>query len=217
MAARLGNHSEVLLIGRESHAFSPQNGALCSKRIIAEWDFVAKRDGKRLIVEKTPKHVQSVRTIRRILPNAKIITTVRNPLDNVASLYKRFGNLKACVGRWIVDNAEVKRISREPYVTMVKYEDVTRRPKDKFQEVARFLDLQWEDQILDNRESMYSQVIYHDNMRIRAEQVSRPIEPRTGSWQEVFNSEQITWILKKTNSLANALGYTAEEEANTCR
>lgn len=217
MAARLGNHSEVLLVGRESNAFSPQNGALCSKRIIAEWDFVAKQDGKRLIVEKTPKHVQSVRTIRRILPNAKIITTVRNPLDNVASLYKRFGNLKACVGRWIVDNAEVKRISREPYVTMVKYEDFTRRPKDKFQEVARFLDLQWEDQILDDRESMYSQVIYHDNMRIRAEQVSRPIEPRTGSWQEVFNSEQITWILKKTNSLANALGYTAEEEANACR
>ncbi len=206
-AARLGNHSEVLLIGRETNAFFPENGVLCSKRLVADWDYFAQAAGKSMVVEKTPKHVQCVRNIRRVVPSAKLVLTVRNPLDNVASLYRRFDDLKACVGRWIVDNQAVARLAGSEDVHLVRFEELTERPSEVFRRILEFLELPWEEDLLVPGESNYGKFEQDENMTLRAAQVRREIAPRNGVWHEVLTAEQASWVKDKTASLAKSLGY----------
>ena len=205
-AARLGNHSEVLLIGRETNAFFPENGVLCGKRLVADWDYFAQAAGKSIVVEKTPKHVQCVRNIRRVVPSARLVLTVRNPLDNVASLYRRFDNLKACVGRWIVDNQAVARLAGSEGVQLVRFEDLTEHPSEVFRRILEFVELPWEADLLTARDSNYGRYEQDENMTLRAAQVRREITPRNGVWHEVLSSEQANWVKDKTASLATSLG-----------
>src|SRR5690625_2820607 len=106
LASRLANHPEAFLIARETGAFFPDIGLYGSKLLVREWAFMAKYLSKQWVIEKTPKHLHCARRIKRVVPDAKVVVTVRNPLDNIASLFKRFGDLKYCIERWCLDNQE---------------------------------------------------------------------------------------------------------------
>jgi Sulfotransferase family len=206
-AAKLGNHSQVFLIGRETNAFFPERGVQSGKRLVAEWDYFAQAAGKSTVVEKTPKHVQCVRTIRRIVPAARVILTVRNPLDNIASLYRRFGDLEASLGRWIVDNRAVAQLSGSDDTLLVRFEDLTGNPSGEFRRILEFVELPWEANILAPGDTNYGKFDQDENMSLRAEQVRREIMPRNGVWNEVLSAEQAKWVEARTASLAESLGY----------
>ncbi len=210
LAARLGNHPNVYLVGRESGAFRPQNGALCSRQISTEWVFQASAAGKRVIVEKTPRHVHSVRAIRRVLPAAKLILITRNPLDTVASLRKRLGTLQASVSRWQTDNRQVLRLRRQPNTLLLRYEDLTGSPESSLREAIEFLDLGWNAAVLEAGRSAYDRVDHSGNMKTRAAQVREEIRPRIGTWNEALTPDEARHVWKSTEELAAELGYRAD-------
>jgi len=210
-AAKLGGHSHVFLIGRETNAFGPSFGAHCSRRIVTEWSYFAELEGKSLILEKTPKHVQSVNRIRRVIPDARFIATVRNPLDNIASLYVRFGNLDAAIGRWKVDNKIILLRQGERYFNVIRYEELTGNPDSGFKELCRYCGLPWESGLLDEGETAYDSVRQEGNMAIRAAQVAKEIEPKVNTWPSVLTERQASIILRRTKSLAERLGYGYSE------
>ena len=206
-AARPGNQSEVLQIGRETTALLPENGVLCGKRLVADWGYFAQAAGKSMVVEKTPKDVECVRNIHRVVPSPKLVPIVRNPLDNVASLYRRFDDLKACVGRWIVDNQAVARLAGSEGVQLVRFEDLTERPSEVFRRILEFLELPWEEDLLMPGDSNYGRFEQVENMTLRAAQVRREIAPRNGVWHEVLSTDEANWVKDKTATLAKSLGY----------
>ncbi|QGM22382.1 hypothetical protein GJ672_09035 [Spiribacter sp. 2438] len=207
IAAKLGGHSDVFLIGRETNAFGPGFGAHCSRRIVKEWSYFAELEGKGLVLEKTPKHVHAVRKIKRVLPDAMFIAIVRNPLDNVASLYTRFGNLEGAIARWKVDNKRILSLRGESSVKVVNYENLTREPKVGFRELCDFLNLPWQAGLIAKGDTAYDSVKQKGNMAVRAEQVSKEIKPKINTWPGVLTEKQAKKVLDRTKRLAAEMGY----------
>lgn len=211
LASRLGNHSRALLIGRETNVFNPlynpANGAFATRSILCEWDYFAEAAGKDFVVEKTPKHIHSLRRIWRVAPNAKIIIMKRNPLDNIASLYSRFGNFEASVQRWIVDNREVVKFKTDSRVRIVSYEALTEDPQSQLEQLLSFIGLPPAPEIMNPSSTSYDLVPQEGNMAIRAAQVRAPIRPNTGAWKSILTTDQVKEVLRRTRNIAEQLDY----------
>lgn len=215
LAAKLGQHRDCFLIGRETDAFCPTLGLRCSKRIVMEWDFFASSAGKKLILEKTPKHIHAIKRIHHVLPDAKIVILVRNPLDNVASLYRRLNGVKAATKRWLTDNKVAAAICGNERVMVLRYEDLTARPDDEFARVCRFVGLTWDPEILRAGETQYDSVKHRDDhMNLRARQVRGAIWANVGGWRDVLSRDQAEYVKNATRSLAGKLGYTVEMDSD---
>ncbi len=211
LASRIGNHPELFLIGRETGAFLPSRRLVCAKKQAEEWEYFASVLNKSTIIEKTPKHIHAIGLIKRVIPNANFLFITRNPLDNVASLYKRFGHLDAAIGRWINDNAAVARSCHRSETMLVKYEDLVSTPTHCFQKITGFAAVDWDPSILECDATAYDAVQHGDqNMRIRAEQVAAPIEAKLGQWRQMLNRKQAYRVSLKTREIAAQLGYSGE-------
>lgn len=206
-SGRLGNHSNVHLIARETGVFLPHVGAMCAKRVAMEWDYFASINRKDFIVEKTPKHVHAISRIVKVLPEAKIILMTRNPLDCIASLYKRFGSFQVGTSRWIVDTKATIKALKYPNTMLVKYEDLTNDPKNNFERITEFCGLDWQDTILDSGSTGYDSIVQKENMIIRAAQISAEIHNNTGGWESVLTDKEYRQVVSVTSRLAKKLNY----------
>lgn len=208
MAAKLANHSEIMGIGRETNVLVPGIHSLYSlKAIASEWEYFSESMGCSCVLEKSPKHVYSYHRVQRVIPKNKFIIMIRNPLDTIASLYNRFGDVDFCVERWILDNKEVVNIAGENNVLIVKYEELTEAPEKKIREALGFLGFGYEDSVLSSYHTIYSGVSQKDNMKIRQEQVNKPIRPNNGGWEKVFSQLEAKKIMVKVQETAEKLGY----------
>lgn len=208
MAARLGNHPNIFGIGRETNIFNnPLYSLRCLLAIVSEWSYLCESLGHKVVLEKTPKHIHAYDRAQKVLTNSKFIVMVRNPLDNISSLYKRFHDLSFCVDRWIMDNSEAIKVIGNKNVYSVKYEDLTRQPEIIFKQVLEFIGLDYNDSVLCSGESMYGKIGQEGNMAIRERQVSEPIRVNEGGWKDVFTTEQVDYVLSRTETLATQLGY----------
>ena len=211
LAAKLGSSPECLLINRETGVFLPAKGLHCSREIIREWIYITRFLEKRCLIEKTPKHVHFVHRIMRVFPNSRILAVVRNPLDTCASLHKRFGDLDFAIDRWLIDNKPVCRFQTKPYVLTVKYEDMTEHPNVVFDSVAKFIGVEWTEEMLSSEVSPFNKGNLDGDPsfgKLRAKQVMAPIRPNSGKWPEVLTDIEAQSVLKRTAELANQLGYT---------
>lgn len=210
IASRLGNHEDVFLIGRETQGFHPFLNLLSSKKIVGEWEYFASRSNKNIILEKTPKHVHSIKSIKKILPEAKIIQVVRNPLDNIASLYERFGNLDFCINRWVSDNEKILyNCGKFSNIIVVKYEELTSDPESHFKRIINFMDIEWSELVCTVTDSSYSDVMQSSDIYIkRVNQVSQPIQSKVDSWKNILTTKQAELVKSKTSRLAHKLGYS---------
>jgi len=208
LASKLGLHPDVLLISRESNIFAPQHGLRLARVIVQEWLAFARQEGRRVILEKSPKHVHCIGRIRRLLPAARIIVVVRNPLDTCASLFKRFGDLDLAIERWLMDNEAALAAQGQAATLLVRYEALTRAPADTLSAACSFLDIPWDPGLLERAGSVYgTDPGLRRNMAIRHEQVSQPIFDNNGKWAEVLTAEQADRVRERTAGLAGRLGY----------
>lgn len=211
MAARIGQHPEAYLLDRETSGFLPPRGLYVSKQLVMEWESRAVHLRKERIVEKTPKHIQRLGDMRRLLPNARFVIMVRNPLDNIASLYKRFDDLDGAIRRWIWDNKQTLKWMRSESagVRVVKYEELTTNPTMELRSIASWLELEWSESMDAAQGGAYESSEQGTNMMLRAKQVSEDIKPRIGTWKGVLDSDAAQYVWKRTAKLAMNLGYSA--------
>lgn len=208
MAAKLGNNSEVLGLGRETGVMLPGKYSLFGMSAVAkEWEYFAETLGCRFVLEKTPKHIYSYDAVQKVVPNNKFVVMVRNPLDNIASLYKRFNDIDYAVRRWVIDNSEALRIGGHENVTLVRYEELTRNPVEILRSVTEFLGIEYTDEMLEGGGSIYDNVRQTENMKLRQEQVAQPVRPNDGGWKKVFTHEEARKILDQLGMLPGSLGY----------
>lgn len=207
MAAKLGNHPRVKAIGYESYIFKPTRPISKPKRSILAWLHQARHEGKTHLLEKTPKHVQVLPLIFSLLPDAKIVVMVRNPMDNCFSLYERFGSLEYAIERWLSDNDAALQMIRNPTVKFVKYEELTSKPEQGFAEICGFLGLSADIDILSEQPTVFERQFDDANMNLRREQVRQAIKPSGGRWREKWSQDQIDEVRSRTLAMAIRLGY----------
>lgn len=213
LASKLGLHPDVLLVSRESNIFLPQHGLRRARLIAQEWLAFARQEGRCVVLEKSPKHVHTVRRIRRLLPRSRVLVMLRNPLDCCASLCERFGDLDLAIERWLMDHSAALAVQRQEATLAIRYESLTREPAATLASACSFLGIPWDPGLLTRAGSVYgTDPGLRRNMALRHEQVSQPIRDNRGRWREVLDAGQAARVRERTAELAVRLGYTADHD-----
>lgn len=121
----VGNLPTVLCQGRETGLFltKKKNKEGFIRKTVAEWDEECISRGFKLWVEKTPKHVTQIATIRRLVPGAKFIFIYRNGRDVFRSLVARGYTPEKAVQRWVDDNLAMVKLAHSTDVFSIRFED----------------------------------------------------------------------------------------------
>lgn len=160
------------------------------------WETVRKfinLEDDELLVDKLPLNIIRVPLIKRILPNAKFILSVRHPCDCVLSCYMQSFAMNAAMANFLTleDAANLYRdmmslwqaceTSLSLDVHQVRYEDLTNDFEKELRAVVAFLGLKWDDAILEYRQRIEEKGLvttpsYH--------QIGEPIYDRaTARWE----------------------------------
>jgi len=115
--------------------------------------------GVQKITDKLPHNFLFIGFIHKLLPNAKIINCVRNPVDNCLSCYfQHFGGYHPYAYNLSHLGKYYQQYQRLMYhwettlnipVLNVSYEDVVNDTKSQIERILNYIGLPWEDQCLD--------------------------------------------------------------------
>lgn len=111
-----------------------------------------------LITDKRPDNFWYVGVIKRMFPNAKIVHTVRNPLDNVLSVYFLHLDARMSYARDLADIAHQLRLSRRLAqhwsalypgdIVAFDYDAFVASPRQTAQQFLARLGLEWDESCL---------------------------------------------------------------------
>lgn len=142
----------------------------------------------RLLTDKRPDNFLHIGLIKTLFPDAKIMHTRRNPLDNLLSLYflhldpgmAHALNLEDAA-HWYDQYERLMAHWKSLYpndILDVDYDELVREPKPVIERLLDFLGLEWEDELLD---------FHRGNAAVKTAsvwQVRQPLHPRSsGRWQ----------------------------------
>lgn len=166
---------------------------------------IAQEEGKTVVLEKTPDHINHLKTIDEYLPQAKVIHLVRNGPDVVASLYALaqsspsiwgdFQDLNICLERWVnKTKRSLNRTRMKENHILIRYEHLTGKPEQEMHRLCNFLEIDFEDHILTKyRTVSHSLSRDHEYWKAR---VSEPIQrqPYT-QFDRALTKEQQSFVL----------------------
>lgn len=115
-------------------------------------------------IDKMPLNFRALGFIALVFPNAKIIHSMRHPIDTCLSIYKNplrgynrtFANDLETLGEFYIQYAELMRHWHEVLpieIHDVRYEDMVNTPEDTAKEMISYIGLDWEDGCLEKRQS----------------------------------------------------------------
>ncbi|MEJ7776875.1 MAG: sulfotransferase [Sphingomicrobium sp.] len=154
----------------------------------------------RLRTDKRPDNFLHIGLIKRLFPAAKILHTVRNPLDNLLSLYflqldprMSYAHDLGDAAHWYMQYQRLMAHWQALYpndIMEVNYERLVANPRPAISRILRFCDLPWQDACLD----------FHRQPNVvktaSVWQVREPLYRRSlGRWR---NYEQHLAILRRT-------------------
>ncbi|MEM1220939.1 MAG: sulfotransferase, partial [Bacteroidota bacterium] len=110
---------------------------------------VRKAQGAQRWVEKSPSNVVAFPHFLDAFPQGQVIHTVRNPFDTMASLHRRGLSAYYAAGAYLTNNALALRCKDHTRYFRVDYEALVEQPRESLNPLLRFLDLDWEDTLLE--------------------------------------------------------------------
>jgi protein O-GlcNAc transferase len=195
MASILGSHPDTHLIPYETRWFLTEK---LSDRELKEY---AKNIDKPYIIEKTPMHVRKIRGISELFPDSHFVIMVRNPLDVVASQYKRHGDIHKAISRCQEDYDAIANVKSMGHVHIVRYEDLVSNTESVIRGICGDVGLLFRAEMLrfyekprmflDVDAKQTDGVGEEEHLKRRAWQIQQPIFDGSGRWRSELNSDQI--------------------------
>ena len=178
----------------------------------------ASKFGKERIGEKSPKHIEHVKTIINNYPNTKIVCIVRDGRDNVNSLLKmpwahpgnprRFGLF---CKEWVaLTNLAIRYSLKYPeQFLLVKYEDVILQPERELKKICKFIDEKFEPSMIfkNNGLCSNSNVVpsWENNWKSKAIRVLD--SKRVEAWRNI-EDKKLVWAMNSfMGGMLKKLGY----------
>ena len=156
-------------------------------------DFI--QSGKRVLAEKTPKHLNHIGAIREAIPKAKFVLMVRDGRDVVASLGHRYGGQYAMgLQRWIEETGIVANEIEVAGTLLQRYEDLITNPEGELQKICAFIGIPYQPEMLNYHSKPVAWYgadgttkgdgrVGAGHLALRAWQVNQPIYDGRGRWQ----------------------------------
>lgn len=196
LARILSEHSALHVPSDETRAFVA--GPARAWRQIAGLAAEARSVGKAMVVEKTPRHVLVMDDIRRALPGARFVLTMRDGRDVTASIGRRFdGDFDRGVRWWARAATRVAAEADAPDALLSRYEDLVTDPKAAIAAICAFLGVPDEPQLHDfhTRPKSWGHAAavgadtppgYRAHAERRQQQVNTPVYDGRGAWRGVL-------------------------------
>jgi hypothetical protein len=165
---------------------------------------------KKIWVEKTPRHIFSVDTISKYVPNSHIIYIIRDGREVVTSIVKRakeFGNqfehqnINYAIDLWNDSTRVIENKKSNGKGCVVKYENLVDCPQKMMIKIGQFLELDYTNVALTNRAEVL------EDARMEAEgwkdNVADRIKNRNNKFDAYFSGEEKEYICE--NLMSNSL------------
>ena len=191
LARIVGANSSMYFVTQESGMFLA-NRFYIEDDYLKKFNAAAAAECKRLILEKTPRHVWHLDYIRRRYPDSKFILTTRDGRETVASLYERTKDFQASLTRYADDSIMSLRQLDQEDTMLVRYEDLLEDPVKLIQEICTWVGVDFEPEMLEyhqkpiawNMDSPYSFGKIEEHDHLRNKQVNSPLEKPSRHWSE---------------------------------
>ncbi len=178
----------------------------------------AEASGKRILAEKTPKHIRRIGLIRTVVPDARVVIPVRDGRDVAASYARRTGDPGLGIGQWIVSNTITAAERDRADVHVYRHEDLVAEPEGTLRQICDFADVPFDDSMLRYHEK---EQIWFGLGKVRAApesgrtfaqhrnwQVNQPIFDNRGQWQSQLSLDDLSDLLHGPGrTLMELFGY----------
>jgi hypothetical protein len=174
-------------------------------------------DSGRLLVDKSPLHMQNVPQIYRLFPDARFIIALRHPADVILSCYMAKFVMNSSMANFVrLDTAaefydlsfslwEQSSMLFPIQVLPVVYEELVRSPEQVLRPLLEFLGLEWRDGVLDHRAAARDRGIISTASYA---QVTEPLHQNSvGRWRHY--QDHLAPALPLLEPWIEALGYGA--------
>lgn len=175
------------------------------KRLIEILNELTIEQGNYIWLEKTPDHIYHIPYIEKMLPDAKFIHLLRQGTDVIASLYEVTRKYpKFWSGEWSIDlclrqwqKAIISSINCQNKTNhlFIRYENLVKEPVATLQKVCDFINVDFDDQMLDKYEETSRQLISYACGRIIIKDGILFNKPN--KFDEIFNKKEKDYILQK--------------------
>ena len=208
----IGLHDQVFGFEEET-GFLKKKAAHRVKRRKKIFSQMAKKAGKDIICEKTPKHVHGIDHARRILADSFFVLCVRNPYDTIASLAARERDpinkeaIKTGFKRYLSDNLAVVEQMNMQDVLVHRYENFVQNPEASIRSICNHVKIDFEQQMLEPdavSTRWFQQTGERNATRLRGRrnghasrrswQVNQKIFDNRGKWRSMLNSDQLEYL-----------------------
>jgi hypothetical protein len=168
-------------------------------------DQLARRQGKRWWLEKTPAHLHYLDVVEPYLAGLKVVCVVRSAPDNIASMYDvanrypdrwrhEYRTVEGCVGRWIASARAAEAQAGRADRMFVAYEQLATDPAATVARVCTFLGLAFDARMIEQRQAAYGHIV-HDR-EPHKQNVREAIASRNGTkFSRLFTRQQQARIL----------------------
>lgn len=180
-------------------------------------ELYARRHGKQRWGQKTPRLVRSVDLIADAFPGALFIHLMRDPRAVVNSLIRsdvhRSDPYHASL-RWRMDVGAGLDFARQypEKVLTLKYEDLVRDPTRALEEVARYLGISFESELLRGGSGRKEFSKFYENIH---RNLDGPLTTaRIDSWKRELHPKSIAVIEAINRDLMQTVGYEPIQEAH---
>ena len=220
LARILGENSETYVPPIETETFL--HGRERAEKSLRHYLNETAAHEKKLLVEKTPRHVYAIDIARELAPESKFIAMVRDGRDVVSSLMHRGASFESALQRWKNDNQPIIENWGKDDVLVLRYEDLITQTETEIGRVCAFLGIPFEDGMLEHHVSQknwFGQsevrkgtgVGPGEHEALRNWQVNQPIFDGRGRWKETLSPEQAELITQgPTKELMKQFGYLTD-------
>jgi LPS sulfotransferase NodH len=165
-----------------------------------------------VIVDKNPMYSWFIDWQLNIHPKAKIIHLTRDPRGVVHSHFRTFGskNISWLSHQWNNHQKQIKLLEKQSvdYIH-VRYEDLTTEPGSTLKNIASFLNVDFEEQMLDHQTNVDKRFSYEFGTDFNKHaHLRQQLNPSIGhQWQKELDKQQISRINSICGPIAQNFGY----------
>jgi hypothetical protein len=171
---------------------------------------LAATQGKRRWCEKTPDHVQHIRTLADVFPNSSFVHMIRDGREVASSISRRqLRHPELVIYRWkrlVQEGRSAGALLGGRYLE-IRYEDLTADPRRQMQRLCEFLQIPFDEQVLQSR-------MPQDPRRKRLAQGSLgTISTNPVKWPSYFDAPTLRRLEGIGGRMLTELGYEVRTAA----
>ena len=212
LAKMIAQSEEVFCNFKENGQFLTYNSLHVSDLVIG-FEVEAQREGKSVILEKTPRHIWHLDFIRKTLgSNSRFILTVREPIATIKSLYRRTENLSSSIQRVQDDLLLTLRSRTDSDVMIIRYEDLISETRKTLVEICKFSRIDFSEKMLSfhlDPRAWFEDKSNDSHINLRNSQLSKPIYQNESTWRDPNGLELdlASWYDKIGKEIAHEFSY----------